>query len=220
MEDVFALAEFGIKRDRRRVLEVGLNKDDVGAALRSDGLKFADERGGDAAAAVGGTDGEVVEIDLAAFAFELGEFVRGESADDVTRGHRGDRDECRAAEQAFEVGLAGLGGLVGFRFVERFTEEIQGGAEQGGVADAEAVNPKSGLGFSRTATGPEGAGCDGFLFHVGRVKSERGRGGGKEFSPFLGFRGLPENRISGEQELAEIVGQINRIDEPTQRAKG
>lgn len=99
MEDVFAGAEFGVECDGRRIDVVGLDIDDVGTALAGDFLELDDQRCGDALAAVGFVDGEIVDVDFAALLFELDEFVGGESADDLAGFQRSEGDEGVACEE-------------------------------------------------------------------------------------------------------------------------
>jgi len=80
MEHILARTQLCIKRDGRRVALIRLDEDDMRAEAARNRLERLDQRGGHALAAVRGADGEIVDVDLAALLFELGERIGAERA--------------------------------------------------------------------------------------------------------------------------------------------
>ena len=142
MEDVFPSAQGGVELDGRVVNQVGLDVDDVGAKVCGDALEQEDEVAGDALAAVSSRYREVVDVDFAAFAFELFEHVGDEASDDSACCLGGEHDEGRFGQEPLQIGIAGWRALVGLRVFEGVGEH----RHQLAKAD-EVLRPELGAGM-------------------------------------------------------------------------
>lgn len=89
-----------------------MNVYDIGASSRGNFFQIVDQRGRDALAAMLRLDSQVVDVNLAAFLFELRELIGRESADDCLIRQRGQRNEVVASQELAEIGCTRLCGSV------------------------------------------------------------------------------------------------------------
>ena len=81
----------------------------MGPGRCGDGSELLDQRRCNAFAPVRGRDGQIVDIDLAAFLLEFPEFIGGKTAHDRPVFQCGKSNEMIASEQPLQIPRAGTG---------------------------------------------------------------------------------------------------------------
>src|SRR5262245_25597883 len=98
MQDLFARSQLRVEGNSRRIAEICLHENNVGATRCRDLLEFYDQRCCDALAPVRCCDSEIVDVDLAALLLELLQLVGRDAAHNRAAFQRGKRDETVATE--------------------------------------------------------------------------------------------------------------------------
>jgi len=106
----------------------------------SSASQFLDQGGCDPAPAVVLGHGQVVNVDLLPWLFELRQHVRGKAAHNIGTAERGEGDEIGAIEQVAQVRRVGLPAREGFDLIERDAEHVEHRAQRLDVGGREAVD--------------------------------------------------------------------------------
>lgn len=136
---IFPRAQLGVERHGRVIAMVRLHKDDIHPAPCAHRLQLLDQRCGDTAPAVPLINREVVDVELAAGLFKLGQHIASHAANDLYArpGHQG--QEVSVGKQAIDVAIVRLFRRVGVPVLKGFAKECEHGTKHGGVAGGQRV---------------------------------------------------------------------------------
>lgn len=118
MEDILALAQFGVEGGGRLIAFISLDVDYPRAALPSDRLELLNHAGGETTTPMLGINGKVVDVNLRS---SLLKFVQDVSAERSKQGSSSERDDLNkiiTCQQTGKIGVIGLCVQIGARIVK------------------------------------------------------------------------------------------------------